>query len=886
MFERLRYAIRSRQLRSELAREIEHHREMRQRNFERTGLTPREAELASRRALGNVTLAIEDARDVWIWPSLERLWQDVRYGLRLLKRQPSFSAIAILILTVGMGATTAVFSVVEFDLWKPLPFPRADRLVVAYTTGTDIRGRYDSVSSPELLDWRAQSHSFEQVAGYANAVRSVLRLGTGPESVSVLPVTANFFETLGRDSSLGRSFSDQDGGASRAAIISDTCWRRLFASDPGIVGRSLSIDSEDYAVVGVAAATPFEFMTTPDLFVAVDLRASKDRTVRDLRVIGRLEDEASLESARADLEIVAQRLAQDYPAVQKGRGIRLEGLRESNTGWNWRPLVFFLGAALFVLLLTCVNVAGLLLARALGRDREFAIRRALGGGRAALVRQLVVEGSMLTLPAAALGLLAARWAVDLLPAWLPPDYLSRGSQVVIDLRVYLFALAISGLTALLFGLAPAVLTWRRDLSGVMAQGGRTVAASPAQRRSRHALVIVEIAMALVLLVGAGLFVNSFVRLTCVPLGFEPQDRLTMRISAIGPRYADRRQVVQFAQSLIDRARAVPGVTGAVAGSSVPLGSGPLLRFVASDRIRPAPGEEPRGIIRSVTPGYFHLLGIRIIAGRDFTPEDRDGAPRVAAINETLARTFFAGEQPIGRNLELLKSTSPWMAAGTVQIVAIVANVKEVGINEIDFNGVYLPLAQSPPSPIQLIASTAIPPATVVAPLRAQLLAIDRDLPVSSVTTMAELVDEAFRSDRFNLLLIGAFAVLALVMAAVGVYGAMSYTMQQRTQEFGVRIALGAPRRTIFSLALGQAARLGAAGTALGLVLSLVLARILGNALYLVPREHNGLIYGVSTTDPLTLTTACTVLLIVAALAGYFPARRATRVDPMVALRQD
>ena len=685
--------------------------------------------------------------------------------------------------------------------------------------------------------------------------------------------------------SAGR-FSDQDGGASRSAIISDACWRRLFASDPGVVGRSVDIDGEDYAVIGVASSTPFEFMTTPDLFVTVDLRASQDRTARDLSVIGRLRDDASLESARADLEVVARRLALEYAAAQKGRGVRLEGLREYSTGWNWRPLVFFLGAALFVLLLTCVNVAGLLLARALGRDREFAIRRALGGGRAALVRQLVVEGSLLTLPAAAFGLLAARWAVGLLPAWLPPDYLSRGSQIVIDLRVYLFVLAVSGLTALLFGLAPAVLTSRRDLSGVMAQGGRTVAASPAQRRSRHALVIAEVAMALVLLVGAGLFVNSFVRLTRVPLGFDPQNRLAMRVSAIGPRYVDRRQVLQLAQNLIDRARAVPGVTGAVVGSSGPLGSGPLLRFVANDRIRPAAGEEPRAIVRSVTPGYFHLLGIRIVAGREFTPEDRDGAPRVAAINETLARSVFAGENPIGREVELLKSTTPWVRVGPVQIVAIVSNIKEVGINEVDFNSLYLPLAQSPPSSIQLIATTAIPPATVAAPLRAQLLAVDPDLPVGSVTTMAQLVDEAFQSDRFHLLLIGAFALLAVVMAAVGVYGAMSYTMQQRTQEFGVRVALGASRRTIFSLALGQAARLGAAGTAIGLGLSLLLARMLGNALYLVPREHNGLIYGVSTTDPPTLMFACGLLLIVAAVAGYFPARRATRIDPMVALRQD
>jgi predicted permease len=887
LFRRLTHLFRANRIERDLTQELEHHRELRQQQLERSGMSPSDAEVASRRALGNVTLAIEDAREVWIWPSLERLWQDVRFGLRMLRRQPAFAATAILILAIGMGATTSVFSVVEFEIWKPLPFPNPDRLVEVYTTGKDLRGQYDGASGPELVDWRAQSRAFEQLAGYGTRGRRVLRAGNVPESVSVMPVTSNYFATLGRDPALGRAFNrEDDRSSSRVVLLSDACWRRHFSTDSRIVGRNITIDDQPFTVIGVMSPAPYDFMVSPDLFVVVDPQSLHDRTSRDLGVIGRMRDGVSLESARADLQLLAQRLAQQYPVAYEGRGIRIDGLRESNTGWNWRPLFFFLGAALFVLLLTCVNVAGLLLARALGRDREFAIRRALGGGRAALVRQLIVEGSLLTLPAAALGLLAAKWAIDLLPSWLPPDYLSRGSHIELDVRVYLFALIVSGLTTILFGLAPAMLTSRRDLSGVLAQGGRTIAASPGQRRARHALVVAEVTMTVVLVVGAGLFVNSFVRLTRVPLGFDPHNRLAMRVSALGPRYADRRQVVPLARSLVERARAVPGVTAAVAGSSVPLGSGPNVRFVVTDRPRPDAGEEPQALIRAITPGYFRVLGIALTKGRDFNEGDSEGGAKVAVINENLARRIFPGKNPLGHELVLMESSTSWVRRGTVQIVAIAANMKEVGIHEVDFNSIFVPLAQSPPSTFHVITTTAVPPANVVDLLRAQVLAVDADLPVSNVTTMSQLVEDDLCSARFNLLLIGVFAVLGIVMAAVGIYGTMSYTVQQRTQEFGVRLALGAPRSSILGLALGQAARLGVIGTAVGLGISLALARIIGNALYLVPRVHNGLIYGVSTTDPLTLTCACALLMIVAALAGLLPARRATRVDPVVALRTD
>jgi predicted permease len=885
---RIQYWCRARTIEADLAEELEIHRAMTQERLERDGLPAPDAFYASRRALGNVTLAREEARAVWIWPSLEHLWQDVRFGARLLRKQPAFAATAIMTLAVGIGATTTVFSVVEAEIWKPLPFPDSHRLVALYTTGPGPSESQEPVSVPDFRDWRSQSHAFEEVAAFRWSVRHVLRGRDGPETVRVLPVTSNFFTALRRMPALGRPFGPEDERAGRPVILSDGCWRRLFGADPQIVGRPITLDDEPHVVVGVLTAERLEFIPDPDLFEIIDLTSpagSGDRSTRDLNAAGRLKDGVERAAAEADLRIVAQRLARDYPAEHVGRGVRVDGLHEAYTGWNWRPLYFFLGAAGFVLLLSCANVANLLLARAVNRQREFAIRGALGGGRRALVRQLLVEGSLLALPGAAIGLVLANWSLKAVSAWLPPGYLDRGGQFELDTRVLVFATAAAALTAIVFGLAPAFIATRRNLGSMLGQAGRTIAGSPAERRARHGLVIAEVTMALVLLFGAGLFLNSFVRLTRQPLGFEPQDRLTLQIPVAGARYADQHQIVTFSERLVEQIRAVPGVREAAVGTSVPLGSGPSARFMAADRPRPAAGEEPRAILRAIHPAYLRTLGIRLVAGRDVTGQDVEGAPRVALINEHLARRFFDGGNPVGKELVVLRGGgTSWVKGGSVQIVGVVSNIKDVGMNEVDFNDIYLPFAQSPAPSIQLIVSTGVPAEGVVDSVRRAALAVDPNLPVTGITTMARRVDDALRSDRFHLLLIGAFAAVAILLAAIGIFGAMAYAIEQRTREFGVRLALGADRVGILALALGQSARLGLAGTALGLGLSLTLARLLGDALYLVQGKHDGLIYGVSTTDPLTLTCACAGLIGVAALAGLIPARRATRVDPIVALR--
>jgi putative ABC transport system permease protein len=887
LLRRLTHWLQRDQADRDLRDEMELHRAMEQERLERGGMSAKEARYASRRALGNVTLAAERSREVWLWPSLERLVQDFRYGLRMLRRQPMFAATAILTLALGIGATTAVFSIVEFEMWKPLPFPKPDRLVAIYTSGVGPQANYQQASPPEVLEFRAQTGAFVDLAASGSRTRRVLRGGDVADSLTVGPVTSNYFSVLGRGAALGRTFGPEDDRAPNVLLLTDACWRRSFDADPNVIGRTITLNDVSHTIVGVLVPGAFEYTALPDAFVAMPLNPGHDRTDRTLGVIGRMKDGVAIPTAEADLRVLTQRMALAYPTLYQGRGVQIEGLRESSTGFSWRLLFFFLGAAIFVLLLTCVNVANLLLARALRRDREFAIRRALGGGRAALARQLIVEGALLAFPGGALGLLLALWVVDAVPAWIPQDFLARGTEIVLDYRVFVFAVAVSAVTALLFGLAPALLTSGRDLNPLLVQGSRTLGGSPRQRRARHALVVVEMMIALVLLVGAGLFLTSYARLLDAPLGFDPVNRVTMRITLAGSQYPDDNAAVPFSERLLETIRAVPGVRDAAVGNAAPFGASQGIRFARSDKPAATNADDVTAIIRTITPQYMRTLGIRITSGREFTDRDVNGAPSVAVINEQLARRFFPGEDPIGQDLELISDArTRWLKSKRLRIVGVIANIKNVSINEVDFYNIFVPLPQHPVSTLQLIAHTSVPAANVVDQLRQAATSLDKSLPVLGVQTMTQTVSNSLRGARFNLLLIVMFGGLAMVMAAIGIYGTMSYAMEQRIQEFGIRLALGAQRSGILRLALGQAAWLGGLGMVCGLALSLVVARLIGDALYLVPRVHSGVLFGVTTTDPFTLTIACFWLLTIAVIAGLVPARRAMSVDPVIALRAE
>ena len=886
---RLAFTLRSRRHAADLAAEMEYHRCRIQADLEADGIPTAEAAARSRRAMGNVTLAREDSRDVWIAALLHRLWRDAIYGARALRREPIFAATVLLTLTLGITTTTTVFSVVDAELWRPLPFKEPGQLIVASSLKPGTRGEREGLSGPDLLDWQAQSRLAEYAAE-GSWGRRVLRRN-GVESVLVQAVTPNYFDVLAHAPRMGRAFSQAQDGHARSAVLSDAGWRRVFGADPQVLGSVITLDEEDYTVVGVNAGQHFEMGREPDVFVTVDPTAGayRDRSNRSLHVTGRIRSGVTMAQAQAELEAIATRIAEMYPADHVGHGIELSDLRLSSSGYNWRPLFFFLGAASLVLVLSGVNAANLLLARALRRQREFAIRGAMGGGRRALARQLVVEGALLAIPSAAAGALLSSWGLRLFVSGIPEDYLARGGHFGLNARVTIFVALLSGVITVLLSLAPMVFARRVDLNVMLGHGGRSAGGSRRQVRLRHALLVAQLTLTLVLLTGAGLFAMSFLRLVQVPLGFEPRDVLSVRVSLTGPRYeAGDAPVRAFADALLEKALATPGVSRAAIDTSSALDSGPTVRLVAADRPRPQPSEEPSAIIRGVTADYFGTLGITLRAGRPFAKTDTDGAPRVAVINEYLASRLFHGENPVGQRIELVPGArTPWTRRpGVVLVVGVAPNVKDVGVNEVEFGNIYVPFAQAPSSRVELVVKAAVPAATLAGSLKAAVATIDPALPVSRIETFATRVETVLKSDRFNVLLIGGFAVVGLLLAAVGVYGAMACAVQERTREFGIRLALGQQPGAIVRSTLWRSARFGLYGAAIGLGLVLVIARILGNALYLVRGEHTGLLYGVTTTDPIALGGALAGLILVAAISGVVPARNAARLDPLVALRAE
>jgi len=889
LLRRVVFWLQSRRHADDLAAELEYHRAQTQAALEAGGYTPADAAAASRRKMGNVALAREDARGVWIAPLFDALRRDVAYGVRGLRREPAFALVAIVTLTLGIATTTTVFSVADSELWKPLPFPAPDRLVMIFSRSPGTHGMYEYVSGADVRDWRSMARGFEQIGAAGRTSRRVLQLDT-TESVSVMPVTSNLFSTLGWPVVAGRLLEagDEPGGA--VGLLGERGWERLFGADPAAVGRTVTVDNQPITIVGVVKAVDgmgFNF----DVFVVIDPQSAefRDRTARNTtNIVGRLRSGVEAAAAGADLQAVASQIAREYPEEPPDNTIVVRTLASYLGPYNTRPMYFFLGASTVVLLLSCVNVANLLLARALARRREFAIRGALGGGLGALVRQLIVEGAVLAAPACAAGVLLTSWALALLRTRFPAEYVDRGTQIPLDGRVALFAIAVTAATAILFGFVPVLFARRVNLNVTLGDGGRTAGRGRSHARIREALLATQIALTLMLLAGAGLFLRSYVILTHVPLGFETDRRVVVNLVVSGQRYATDTQIRSYGADALARIRAVPGVAEAAIASSGPLESGPLIRFVVPDRPAPTPGDEPRGLLRTVAPEYFRTLGVPILRGRGFQAADAAGAPRVALVNETLARTIFPGEDPVGRTIELRPRTRALWAdrPGRLTIVGVIANIKQVDVYEIDFNEISLPFAQMPSPSMTVIVRGDLDARLLVPGVRAAAAGADPSMPVRRVVPLGEMVSTSLAGARFNLLLIASFASVALLMACVGVYGSMSRAVGERRREFGVRIALGASRRAIVSAAMSRAVRTAAFGGAAGVFGVFVIARLLGNALYLVPGKHGGLLYGVGMTDPLAVGFASGLLLAVAILAAAVPARQAARVDPLITLRAE
>jgi putative ABC transport system permease protein len=874
---------------ADLAAEIEHHRARMQASLESGGLSPAEAAVSSRRAMGNVTLAREDAREIWAAVSLERAWRDLVYGARALRRERAFAGTALITLTLGIGMTTTVFIVADAEMWRPLPFPAAGKLVAVHAIGPGTVQNTERVSAPDFLDWQASARLAEYAATATFAGRTLRR--DLAERVSVQPVTPNYFNVLGGGPRIGRAFQPGQDDRAQVAVLSDRGWRRLFNANPGAVGTTVSFDGAAYAIVGAFADQSLGLGSEPDFYIVLDPAAAtlRDRTSRTLStVIGRVRDDAGVPQAQAELQSITAGITKAFPQDHEGHRVELEDLRRYYSFNNSRTLFFFLGAAAIVLLLACVNVANLLLARALRRQREFAIRGALGGGRGALIRHLVVEGALIAVPSAVAGTLLSFWAVQMFVAQVPDDFLGRSGHYVFDARIASFVILICGVTTMLLSMAPLVFARRVDVNLMLGRGGRTAGRTPSQIRARNGLLVAQLTLTLVLMVAAGLFVSSFAWLLRAPLGFDPQDRLALRLTLSGAPYDADAQKRAFADRLLDAARAIPGVNQASIDSSSPLLSGPLLRVVAADRPRPRPGDELRTIIRAVSPDYFSVLGVRQILGRPFSGSDINGAPRVAIVNEYLAAQLFPAESAVGKRLELVPfARQTWTdRPGVVEIVGVIANARDISVEEVQFADVYVPYAQAPSPTVELIVHASIPPDGLAAPLRNAAATLDPNLPVARMETLQARVRDSLKGARFNLILIGSFAAVAILLACVGIYGAMACAVQERAREFGVRLALGQPPAAILRGTVWQSARFGLTASALGIGVSLIIARLIGNALYLVRGEHNGLLHGVTTTDPVALASAAGALILIATLAGVIPARQATSVDPLVVLRSE
>ena len=811
---------------------------------------------------------------------METLLHDLRYSARTLVKTPGFTLVALLALALGVGACTAIFSVVNAVLLQPLPYRDTDRIVAIQAINRE--GTRVQVTPANFLDWREQNSSFEHLA--AIFARTSNLAGDGEaERINLAMASANLFDVFGVRPQFGRLFLPEDEQAGHPAIVvlGHGLWQRRFGGDPEVIGKPITLDGNSYTVIGVAPPG-FQFPNKTDVWLppfrlVPTIRESMDPTrVRGfgfLSAVALLKPDVSLEQAKADMGAISTRLREQYPESNNNRFERVELLHTNLVGDTSTALWLLFGAVGFVLLIACANVANLLLVRATSRQKEIAVRTALGASRRRIIRQLLTESLLLAAAGGAAGLLLAWWGVEILVGMLPENF-PRLEAIRLDLTVLGFTSLVTAVTSVLFGFAPAWQVSKVDVHDALKENSRGAAGGNARNRFRSMFVVAEVALSLVLLIGAGLTFRSFLHLLAVNTGFNPEQVLTMSLNPSGTNFRDDSDYIAFYQNVAERIRNIPGVEAVGAINTLPLSKGPTTHFRIEGRAPMPVDQWPGANYRNVTPDYFRVLNISVLQGRTFEERDAASTPPVVLINEATAEHDFAGENPVGKRINFggvdSNNQPVWF-----EIIGVVGSVRSIELNTEPTPEVYTASLQDAFANMSFVIRTTVEPTSITGAVQQAVQEVDRAQPVSDIRTMEEIVVGAVTQPRFNLMLLGVFGAIALILSAAGIYGVMAFSAAQRTHEIGIRLALGAKSSDVLRLILGQGLRLTAVGIIFGLVASFTLTRFLST-----------LLFGISATDPMTFAVVAVILSAVALLACYVPARRAAKTDPIVALRCD
>jgi predicted permease len=877
-----------RRIYTELSAEMQQHLEEKIEELVATGISKKEAAAAARRQFGNLTLIENDSREVWQRPSIESVFTDIHYAARMLRKNPRFTCIAILTLALGIGANTAVFSLVNSILLKPLAYPNPDRIVMPELIsppGVNLGSEFFPWGHSQYRFLTRDNHPFEAIGAFQSDSFNLTGSGE-PSLLDGFRASAEFFPALGVTPALGRAFTaDEDQpGHELVVVLSDRLWRERFGADRNILGRSVALNGSSYTVVGVMPAgfvfpraeempSTFNFPKESQLWVPLAVGEVAKLGPSETAVVARLKPGLTIPQAQAVMDLVTKHAEQKDPRWKGWFNARIVPLTQQVVGDTRRPLQLMLGAVCIVLLIACSNVANLLLTRSLGRRREFTLRAALGAGRSRLIRQLLTESVLLSLASGALGILIAWIAIYLVGAFGPSN-IPRLREVTVDWHVLGFALLIAVVTGILFGLVPALGTTRENIADSLKEGNQRSGSSPANPRLRNALLVSQVAMALVLVISAGLLTRTFFRMLGTNGGFNPDRVLTFQVPLPALKYTDQNRIVTFFQNVLPRLRAIPGIESAGIGEIVPMGGeGESTGIRMPDH--PAATQKVMAFANFtiISPGFLSSTGTPILRGRDIQESDTADSLPVAIINAAMEKRYWLGQSAIGKQVAPASERYPLCT-----IVGVVPDIKHSSLREETVPEMYVAYTQKPwPSMLNMhvVLRTKADPSSFTTSVRDAVHSVDPDLPVANVTTLTTLVDTSLSQPRFSMLLLASFGILALLLASIGMYGVISYSVLQRTQEIGIRMALGAERRNVFGMILRQGARLAGFGILIGLIAALGVTRLMASFLF-----------GVQPTDPLTFVTVSLLLVGTALLACYLPARRATRVDPIVALRYE